>query len=404
MLQKTDKFEQLIHLYNQLNYIEDFDAVLDRILIEARKLTNADAGTIYLREDEVLQFSFIQNDTLFTSNLYNYNLYFHSTLPMDVTSIAGHVSLKKESLNIPDVYKLSNRLPYKFDSTWDEQNHYHTTSMLTVPIISVQGNDVGVIQLINAKDEKGNIISFSEDDSLLTLSFSGTAAAHIERSNLTREMILRMIKMAELRDPKETGPHVQRVGAIASELYEHWAIQEKIDVNTIKKTKGNLRLSAMLHDVGKIAISDLILKKSGKLTPDERLIMKRHTLFGAQLFHYSKSELDQMSSQISLHHHENWDGSGYPGKLDDIYSPNVMVGPMGKGLENTDIPLFSRIVKIADVYDALVSQRVYKHAWDERDALKYLEKFSGKHYDPQLIEHFFVIYDIVKAIENKYQD
>ena len=399
-----DRFENLIQLYNQLNYIEDFDAVLDKILLEARLLTNAEAGTIYIRKADSLEFSYIQNDRLFTSNLDNHNLYYHSKIPMNETSIAGYVSIKQEILNIPDVYNLSNRLPYSFDSSWDDLNNYQTKSMLTVPIVNVHGDDIGVIQLINAKNNYNKIISFSEEDETFAMSFAGTAAAHIERANLTREMILRMIKMAELRDPRETGPHVHRVGAIAAELYEHWAIKNNEDSKILKKNKGNIRLSAMLHDVGKIAISDLILKKPGKFTSKERQTMKRHTIYGAQLFQYSESELDKMSATIALYHHENWDGSGYPGNVSDLYSRSSMIGPLKKGLKGSNIPIMARIVKIADVYDALVSQRVYKKAWNEQDALDNLERFSGRHYDPELIEHFFSIYDIIKAIEKKYKD
>ena len=258
-MERSHKFEQLIHINNELNSIDDFDAILDRILTEARNLTDADAGTIYLNHANKLRFSYTQNDTLFTSNLDNNNLYLNSTLPIDESSIAGHVALHKKILNIPDVYQLTNTLPYSFDSSWDKENNYKTTSVLTVPIISGQGNSVGIIQLINSKNEKNKIVPFNQDSELLAMSFAATAGSHIERANLTREMILRMIKMAELRDPKETGPHVHRVGAISAELYEHWARAKKIDPHTIKQIKGNLRLSAMLHDVGKIAISDLIL-------------------------------------------------------------------------------------------------------------------------------------------------
>lgn len=403
-MERSHKFEKLIHINNELNSIDDFDAILDKILTEARNLTDADAGTIYLNHANKLRFSYTQNDTLFTSNLDNNNLYLNSTLPIDESSIAGYVALHKEILNIPDVYQLTNTLPYSFDSSWDKKNNYKTTSVLTVPIISGQGNNVGIIQLINSKNDSNKIVPFNQDSELLALSFAATAGSHIERANLTREMILRMIKMAELRDPKETGPHVHRVGAISAELYEHWARAKKIDPHTLKRIKGNLRLSSMLHDVGKIAISDLILKKPGKFTEDERKTMKLHTVWGAQLFQNSNSELDEMSALISLHHHENWDGSGYPGTLTGTYDINDEIGPLGKGLEKEDISIYARIVKIADVYDALVSQRVYKQAWDERDALNNLEQHSGTHFDPLLIEHFFEIYKTVQAIEKKYQD
>ena len=257
------------------------------------------------------------------------------------------------------------------------------------------------MQLINSKNSEGKIIPFSKEDEMLISYFAGNASVHIERANLTRELILRMIKMAELRHPKETGPHVNRVGAYSAELYEHWATKNNISRPETKKMKGNMRLSAMLHDVGKIAISDLILKKPGRFDEEERTIMNYHTIYGARLFKNSTSELDQLSFKIALNHHETWDGKGYPGKVKDIYSDDVK---MAGGKKKNEIPLSGRIVAIADVYDALMSKRCYKKSWSEEDTLKEIRKCSGKQFDPKLVEYFFEIYDTIRAIQKKYQD
>ena len=206
-------------------------------------------------------------------------------------------------------------------------------------------------------------------------------------------MILRMIKMAELRDPKETGAHVNRVGAYSAELYEHWAIKNGISEKEIKKVKGDYRMASMLHDVGKVGISDTILKKPGLFNDEERQIMKNHTIYGTELFKYAASDMDKLASEISISHHENWDGTGYPGSRTHQ-----------KGYAGENIPLSGRIVRITDVYDALISVRCYKEAWKEQDVLDEIDKKSGIEFDPFLVTCFFDIYEIIKNIKVKYEE
>jgi HD-GYP domain-containing protein (c-di-GMP phosphodiesterase class II) len=143
----------------------------------------------------------------------------------------------------------------------------------------------------------------------------------------------------------------------------------------------------MLHDVGKIGIPDVILKKPAKLTDEEYEVMKTHTSLGADLFINIFNEVDQMSRDVAVCHHERWDGKGYP-----------------RGLAGENIPLAGRIVAIADVYDALMSKRVYKSAWDEEDVIKYLREQAGNQFDPELIDIFISVYDIIKAIRNRYSE
>jgi len=119
--------------------------------------------------------------------------------------------------------------------------------------------------------------------------------------------------MAEMRDPKETGAHVNRVASYSIEIYERGQEKEGIDEKEIAGKRDVLRMAAMLHDVGKVAISDVILKKPAKLTEDEYSIMKQHTVLGAELFLNGHSEFDKAAMEVSLNHHERWDGKGYPG-------------------------------------------------------------------------------------------
>ena len=157
----------------------------------------------------------------------------------------------------------------------------------------------------------------------------------------------------------------------------------------------------MLHDLGKVAISDLILRKPDKLNSEEFRIMQYHTIYGARLFRHQGSDLDVLSAEIALNHHEKWDGTGYPGKIDDIYQDQPRLGPGKRGEE---IPLAGRIVALADVYDALISRRIYKGAWSETETLSYIKDQSGKLFDPEVVDAFLSIYDVITAIRNKYQE
>jgi len=160
----------------------------------------------------------------------------------------------------------------------------------------------------------------------------------------------------------------------------------------------------MLHDVGKVAISDTILKKPGKFTPEEYEIMKTHAWQGARLFVNKQSEFDEMAQVVALNHHENWDGTGYPGHIDLETGMPARVDEQGNavGKKGSEIPIFGRIVSVADVYDALLSRRVYKEAWDEEDALRELKSLSGTKFDPELIDIFFEILPSIRTISDKY--
>jgi len=400
MSNRSQRFENLLQISHKLNYTDDLDSVLERILTEARSLTESEAGTIYLRDGDELVFEHTQNDLLFTSNLDNKNNYLSQRIPVTDSSIAGFValnSLKGDGqdtvLNFPDVYDLSDTYPFHFDKSFDTGNDYRTKSLLATSVDNVNGENIGVIQLINKKGNRKQNIQFDKDDETVLSSFADLAAVHIERARITKEMILRMIKMAELRDPKETGAHVNRVGAYSAELYEHWAIKNGISEKEIKKVKGDYRMASMLHDVGKVGISDTILKKPGLFNDEERQIMKNHTIYGTELFKYAASDMDKLASEISISHHENWDGTGYPGSITHQ-----------KGYVGENIPLSGRIVRITDVYDALISVRCYKEAWDEQKVLDEIEKNSGIEFDPFLVTCFFDIYETIKNIQVKYEE
>lgn len=409
MLTEKQKLEALTGLGTELNQVKDQDILMEHILTEARRFVNADAGSIYIRDIDQLRFTYTQNATLQRRLPKGEKLIYNTfTIPADESSIAGYSAVTGQAINIPDVYNLESAVPYRFSSQFDETAGYKTHSVLAMPLKTLGGDVIGVLQVINAQNENGRIIPFSKEDETMMVHFASMATVALERAQMTRTLILRMIRMAELRDPKETGAHVNRVGSYAVEMYERWAEENGIPEKEIQANRDVLRMAAMLHDVGKVAISDQILKKPGPLTAEEFEIIKQHTFFGARLFIDKKSDFDKAAAQVALNHHEWWNGDGYPGHVDlAATGPGLsfsiqLLKPRGKKAD--EIPLFGRIVAIADVYDALASKRAYKEAWDEPDILKTMEQSAGQQFDPKLIEVFFSSLDVMRSVQQRYPD
>jgi HD-GYP domain-containing protein (c-di-GMP phosphodiesterase class II) len=396
-----------------MNQIQDVDLLLERILLEARRVVHADAGSIYVRgrvrerDVEKLVIKYAQNDTvqkrLPEGQKMIYSVF---SIPIDDKSVAGYCALTRKLINVPDMYQIPEGTPYSFNPVYDSISGYRTISSLTVPLTTVDSRILGVIQVINSKDKNGAVVPFSADDEFLITHFASNATTVLHRACMTRAMILRMIKMSELRDPMETGTHVNRVAGYAVEIYERWAYRHGVESTEREKFRDTLRVAAMLHDVGKVAISDLILNKPARFTPEEYRIMQHHTVYGAALFDDSQSELDDICRDIALTHHENWDGSGYPGWVDPVTEEPIKAGPDGRplGRVGEEIPLTGRIVAIADVYDALSSKRVYKNSWNEEDVLLEIRKLSGSKFDPELVDIFFEIISNIKQIHALYPE
>jgi len=399
--QPFDIVRDILKVIEELNTLKDVDAILDKVLAEARSMTHSDAGSIYLIESQDLRFSYVHNDTLFKGPDSSKHLYTDFTVPINQQSIVGYVAMSGETLAIPDAYELSGQEPYSFNKKFDEDTGYRTRSMLTIPLKTFQGRIVGVMQLINAQNGDGAVCPFTEYDIHYAPLFANSASVTIERGIMTREIMLRMMKMAEMRDPKETGAHVQRVGAYSAEIYQQWARNKGLDEFTIKRRKDMLRLAAMLHDVGKVGISDTILQKPGRFEPHEAAIMKWHAVYGAALFANTTSELDKLCKEVTQGHHERWDGAGYPGKLPDDLSlaRQLCVAPIA----GESIPISARITSLADVYDALISTRVYKGAWPEEQVMEEIVKNRGTQFDPEVVDAFLQIQDTIRAIRHKYQ-
>ena len=408
-------FKSIIELDSELNQIQDLDLLLERILLEARKVVRADAGSIYVieKEDEEgrmvdkLVVKYAQNDTM-TKSLPPGQKLIYSVFSLGVNekSVSGYCALTRKLVNVPDVYHISPGAPYSYNTSYDKISGYKTTSTLAIPLQTAEGRLLGVIQIINSKDKNGQVVPFSQDDEFLITHFAVNAALALQRAFVTRAMILRMIKMSELRDPKETGTHVNRVAGYAVEIYDRWAYHHEVPEEEKERFKDTLKIASMLHDVGKVAISDLILKKPAKFTPEEYTIMQHHTIYGAQLFEDPQSPVDIIARDVALTHHENWDGTGYPGWVDPLSGRALKAGNEGKplGKKGEEIPLTGRIVALADVYDALCSRRVYKEPWTEADVLAEIKQLGGTKFDPELIDVFFEILPSIKQIRSLYPE
>jgi HD-GYP domain-containing protein (c-di-GMP phosphodiesterase class II) len=383
--------EQLRRLFTidaNLNRIQDLDLLLEEILRGARLTVDADAGSIYLLEEGRLHFRYSQNETLEKKLAPGERLpYRRFDLAVDASSISGYCALTGRLVNISDAYAISPTAPYAFNPEPDRLSGYRSTSVLSFPLQTNMGAVLGVLQLINARNPDGTIRTFTENDEQLVGHFSSSATLALQRAQLTRTVILRMIRMAELRDPKETGPHVNRVAGFATEIYLRWAHNHGVAPEVAKRDADVFRMAAMLHDVGKVGIDNEILKKPGKLDAAEYEVMKTHTLIGAELFHDSQSEFDTLAALVCMSHHERWDGKGYP-----------------TGLAGEAIPLWGRITAVADVYDALSCHRVYKEAWTQERVLAELKSQSGFQFDPEVVQAFFEVLPHLNQIFERYPD
>lgn len=193
-----------------------------------------------------------------------------------------------------------------------------------------------------------------------------------------RETVIRLSRAAEFRDP-ETGAHILRMAHFSQIIARELGLSEADQYLLLE--------AAPMHDIGKVGIADKILLKPGRLDTDEFEIMKRHAAIGYDLLKGSSSRVLQIGAEIALGHHEKFDGSGYP-----------------SGLSGENIPIFCRIVAVADVFDALTSERPYKKAWEVEAAMDYLKAGSGSHFDPACVAAFFQTWEDVVAVRERFKE
>jgi len=193
-----------------------------------------------------------------------------------------------------------------------------------------------------------------------------------------REMVFCLAKAAEYRD-HETGAHILRMAHYSKHIARVLGLSEAQQALLLE--------AAPMHDIGKVGTPDMILLKPGKLTVEEFEIMKQHALIGFEVLNASSAPLLKVAAEIAYTHHEKFDGTGYP-----------------RGLKGEEIPLFGRIVAVADVFDALTSVRPYKKAWSVEQASQLLRDGAGTHFDASCVAAFFTDFEAVLAIKNQFKD
>lgn len=315
-----------------------------------------------------------------------------------LTFFDGHEALRWCSTQNPDMlivdFSISEMNNWQFIRLFREMPDKTDIPVLMLsgilaPEIRYQALEKGVTDLVNkpvdpvelglrirnwliCRRSKNNLAVQAE---MPMIELDQTAGQFLQRE---QEMIFQLSKAVEYRE-METGGHIMRIAYYAQSIAKAFGLPES-DQYLILKT-------APLHDIGKVGIPDRILRKTGNLNKEEYEIMKRHTAIGYQILQGSSFQLLQTAAEIALTHHERYNGSGYP-----------------QGLHGSEIPLFGRIVALADVFDALTTDKGYKKAWELDEAFEYIRGKSGKHFDPGCVEAFLTQRDSVITIKECYRD
>lgn len=360
--------ELVASIFNYIGLIAN-EHSLDRMLViladMGRDLVVADRCTVWLIDRRW--------DILWTKVAHGVD---RISIPLGC-GIAGKAAENDEVIIINDAYN-----DPRFDKTVDMQTGYRTRNMIAIPYHDPDGNVIGVFQSINKMTEDGK---FTEEDVrrlMLAATYTGkelsTVLMQQEIERTQKEIIFTMAEAGEMRS-KETGYHVKRVAEYSYIL--------AIGCGMNEKEAELLKMASPMHDIGKVAIPDSILLKPGKLTDEEWDVMRSHALMGYNILKHSERKILKAAATVALTHHEKWNGKGYP-----------------YGLAGEDIHLFGRITAIADVFDALGSDRVYKKAWELDRILELFREESGQHFDPALVKVFFDNLDKFLEIRETYKD
>lgn len=212
--------------------------------------------------------------------------------------------------------------------------------------------------------------------------------------NFNQVISTSLLESIASHDKYEAIAHMKRVAAMSVLIYDRYAMNNNLSSELQAEYRKCLEVAALIHDIGKLAIPSKLLETSRKISEDERYIIKQHTTLG--LSYCSEFFNNPLVVEVVLHHHERWDGVGYPGfSLEDSVEE--------KGLYGKDIPLSARIVSLADTYDALSSFRSYRIAWTTEAVNNEILSQSSRQFDPELVMIFFDLYSDIQAIKNEYK-
>ena len=362
----ANEIVELIFTYlTEVSSLRDYDDIMFVLANMGRSLTSADRCSIWLVSDD--------KKSIWTKVAHGMD-----TIELPIGSgIVGSAVGKGKKVIIDDVYK-----DKRFHQDVDLQTGYVTKSMMVIPMFDKSNEVIGAIQVINKQNEQS---VFDERDMERLLLASVYAAETLVSAKLSKEMqetqrevILTMGSIGESRS-EETGNHVKRVAEYSKIL----ALALGMDTQEAEL----LKQASPMHDIGKVAIPDSILNKPDSFNVYEREIMDTHARLGFEMTKNSDQPLFKAASIVAHEHHEKWDGSGYP-----------------RGLKGEEIHIFGRITAIADVFDALGSDRVYKKAWSDEEIFDLFKEQRAKHFDPTLIDLFFDKLDEILYVRDTLKD
>ncbi|WP_261301911.1 HD domain-containing phosphohydrolase [Paenibacillus andongensis] len=298
--------------------------------------------------------------------------------------LVGYAVTNDKAVFIHDAYTNEEYKSYLLNGALrtDQQTGYRTKALMVIPFKNSQGEIMGAYQAIN-KLTAGEQFS-DKDMEYLTLA-SSYAGKSLESALLTneieetqKEIIFRMGEIGESRS-KETGNHVKRVAEYSYLL--------ALGLGMSQEEAELLKMASPMHDIGKVAIPDSVLNKPGKLTDDEFKLMQNHTRIGYNLLKNSNRHILKTAAVVAYEHHEKWNGRGYP-----------------RGIKGEEIHIYGRITAIADVFDALGSERVYKKAWELDRILNLFKEEQGEHFDPKVVDAFFQQLPAILRVRDEYSD
>jgi HD-GYP domain-containing protein (c-di-GMP phosphodiesterase class II) len=364
-LEPSQMLEMIFEYVALISKEKEIDRILTLMADFGRELVCADRCSIWLlNEDKTKLWTKVAHGIPSIS------------IPSD-SGIAGHAISGAEPIVINDAYA-----DERFNPDVDIQTGYVTRNITALPVYDGEGRIIGVYQAINKMSKEAVFSDVDLGRLKLAASYSGamleTAIAQKEIEDTQKDVIFTMGEAGETRS-KETGNHVKRVAEYSYVL----ALAFGLD----KREAELLRMASPMHDIGKIAIPDAVLKKPGKLDEAEFEIMKTHAATGYQILKNSSRRILKAAAIVSYEHHEKYNGKGYP-----------------RGLKGEDIHIFGRITAVADVFDALGSDRVYKKAWELEKILALFKEERGEHFDPKLIDAFFSSLDGILSIRNQFSD
>lgn len=335
------------------------DELLELIADQVRQILNGDRCTVFLLDAE-------------TNELWSKVAQGMGQTEIRVPlgkGIAGLVAKTGRSINIADAYADD-----RFNHDLDRVTGYRTRNILAVPLKNNKGETLGVFQVLN----KLSGAHFDGEDEGILLLLGSVASSAVENAKLYEnirrsqlETIYRLAITAEYRDQQDTSSHLRHISS-----YSHIIASA---LGLPKEECEDIRYASPLHDIGKVGITDAVLLKPGKLTAEEYEEMKKHPVYGAKILSNAESRLLQTACRVAGSHHEKFDGTGYPDRL-----------------KGDKIPLEARVVAVADVFDALCMERVYKSAWTPDQAKKYIISESGKSFDPDAIRAFQTAFEDIR--------